>query len=339
MATDLNISGARKTLSSWEAQRDELLALRSIYCEEGECEVIAPANVSFETLPTAEPNGFASPDHGGIVVRINIGVQLQIMQVEQATVPQGLCLSIVFHLGAGYPEEPPAVTEISSKDLPSHVTECIHKRLSTFISSLQPEPCLFDALERLKEEVVDLVAQDTSLLSTPTLALKGRDSCSSDNDDLVNHPVIKDCNNVIMASVRAAEDQADTCDQASKGDGAKQIDLGGIPQVHVCIAKLDHMRNEQKYFKLLNSWAKELALYGKVLHTGPHSIYVVIIGVNDSGGASVSEFLKRWRTQNVDVDSQGRPCKERLLSVLCQQQLSGCPDGALGSTPFGTTVR
>ena len=327
MATDSNISGAMKTLSSWEAQRDELLALQSIYCEEGECEIIAPANLSFENLATAEPNDFASPDYGGVVIRVIVH-----LQVEQATVPQGLCLSIVFHLGAGYPEEPPAVIEISSKDLPGHVTECIHKRLTIFISTLQPEPCLFEALERLKEEVVDLVTQDTSLLSTPTLAVKERDSYYSDGDS-VNQPVIK---GHIMAT---AKGRADKCDQTSKRAGAKQTALGGTPGVHVCIAKLDHMRNEQKYLKFLNSWAKELTLYGKILHTGPHSIYVVIIGVNDSEGASVSEFLKRWRTQNVDVDSQGRPCKERLLSVLCQQQLSDCPSGTLGSTPLGPTVR
>ena len=325
MATDSNISGAMKTLSSWEAQRDELLALQSIYCEEGECEVIAPANLSFENLVTAEPNDFASPDYGGIVIRVLVH-----LQVEQATMPQGLCLSVTFHLGAGYPEEPPAVTEISSKDLLCHVTECIHKRLTTFISSLQPEPCLFEALERLKEEVVDLVAHDSSLLSTPTQAIKERDSCS-DNSDQVE--------NIIMTTTLAEEGQTDKRDQASKEAGAKRTTLGGIPGVHVCIAKLDHMRNEQKYLKLLNSWAKDLTLYGKVLHTGPHSIYMVIIGINDSGGASVSEFLKRWRTQNVDVDSQGRPCKERLLSVLCQRQLSDCPGDALRGTLLGPTVR
>lgn len=325
MATDSNISGAMKTLSSWEAQRDELLALQSIYCEEGECEVIAPGNLSFENLVTAEPNDFASPDYGGIVIRVLVH-----LQVEQATMPQGLCLSVTFHLGAGYPEEPPAVTEISSKDLLCHVTECIHKRLTTFISSLQPEPCLFEALERLKEEVVDLVAHDSSLLSTPTQAIKERDSCS-DNSDQVE--------NIIMTTTLAEEGQTDKRDQASKEAGAKRTTLGGIPGVHVCIAKLDHMRNEQKYLKLLNSWAKDLTLYGKVLHTGPHSIYMVIIGINDSGGASVSEFLKRWRTQNVDVDSQGRPCKERLLSVLCQRQLSDCPGDALRGTLLGPTVR
>ena len=325
MATKSNFSGAMKTLSSWEAQRDELLALQSIYCEEGECEVIAPSNLSFENLATAEPNDFTSPNYGGIVIKVVIH-----LQIERATVPQGLCLSIVFHLGSGYPkEEPPTVNEISSEHLPSHVTDCIHKRLTSFISSLQPEPCLFEALERLKEEVVDLVAQDPALLSTPTLAVKERDSYTPDSD-LVNQPMIKDHN--IMATAKV---QADKRDHTSKGAGAKQMALGGTPGVHVCIAKLDHMRNEQKYLKLLNSWAKELTLYGKILHTGPHSIYVVIVGVNNSGGTSVSEFLKRWRTQNVDVDSQGRPCKERLLSVLCQRQLSGCPSDTL----LGPTIR
>ena len=328
MATD---SGAVKTLRYWEAQRDELLALQSIYCGEGECEVIAPANLSFENLHTAEPNDFASPDYGGIVIRVNV-VHLQ---VEQASVrhDQGLCLSIVFHLGAAYPREPPTVTEISSKYLPSHVTECIHKRLIVFIGTLQPEPCLFEALEKLKEEVMDLVAQDTSLLTTPTPAVTERDSCSPDSN-LVNRTRTKE-RITGMATAHTVQSRGGKCDQVSKRAGAKQTAAGGIPGVRVCIAKLDHMRNEQKYLKLLNSWAKELTLYGKILHGGPHSIYVVIVEVNDSGGASLSEFLKRWRTQNVDVDSQGRPCKERLLSVLCQQQLSGCLSGGTLLGPTG----
>ena len=169
---------------------------------------------------------------------------------------------------------------------------------------------------------MDLLSQSPSLLSTPTLADKDRDSYTS-NGNLTTKPMVEDHKATVGG-------QAVTCNDTSKGVGAKQSPQGCLPRVYVCIAKLDHMRNEQKYLKLLNSWAKELTLSGKVLHTGPHSIYVVIVGTNDSGDASVSEFLKRWKTQNVDIDSQGRLCKEKLLSVLCQRPLSGCPSTVLG---------
>ena len=301
-----------KTSSSWEAQRDELLALQSIYCKKGECEVIAPLTLSFENLATvSEPNDFASPDYGGIVIRVIVHLDLPAKPATE----QELYLSIVFHLGSSYPEEPPGVTQISSAGLPRCLMESVHKRLTTFISSLQPGPCLFEALEWLKEEVKGSIVLDASLLSTPTLAVKEKHSYN-ESDVVHGKPMVKG------HKVTAAKYQTD---EASKGACAKQTPLGANKGPHVCIAKLDHMRNEQKYLKLLNSWAKELALYGTILHTGPHFIYVVISELDDCGGASLNEFLKRWRTRNVDVDSLGRPCKERLLTVLYQQQLSGCP--------------
>lgn len=45
---------------------------------------------------------------------------------------------------------------------------------------------------------------------------------------------------------------------------------------------------------------------------------VGIVGIN------VSEFIKRWRASRVDVDSKGRPCLERQMTVVV--------DGPLDST-------
>lgn len=74
------------------------------------------------------------------------------------------------------------------------------------------------------------------------------------------------------------------------------------------------MRNEAKYFKLLNSWAKELEITGKVLkmEQRQHGIYVVLLG----GAKELAEFVSRWKTQNVDVDSRGRHCKEKMITFL-----------------------
>ena len=40
---------------------------------------------------------------------------------------------------------------------------------------------------------------------------------------------------------------------------------------------------------------------------------LIVVGVV---GTRVSEFMKRWRTSRVDVDSKGRPCLERQMTVL-----------------------
>ena len=56
---------------------------------------------------------------------------------------------------------------------------------------------------------------------------------------------------------------------------------------------------------------------GKVLKMGRCAVYVVLLGDNKA----ISEFIKRWKTQNVDIDSHGKSCKEKMMSILCQQQI------------------
>ena len=88
---------------------------------------------------------------------------------------------------------------------------------------------------------------------------------------------------------------------------------------HICVVRLDHMNRAQKYFKLLCSWSAELQLRGGVFKVSARGgVYVVLVG---NGEETVAEFLKRWRTRNVDLDSRGRPCKEKMMSVLCQERL------------------
>ena len=287
-------SPAEKTFN-WEAMKEELLSLKSIYCGKGECEVVSPSNLSFENLDHIEPD-------------ISEGIIIQILvypSIEQVAT-QKLCLSVLIHLGSTYPQDAPTITQISSKHFSKHVTDSIHERLNIFVKTLQPEPRLFETLEHLKEDVLELVARDPSVLHNTGLADK-------EETFLDSHTTPSDLSNMAMV------DQTGKCGHTSKHPCAKQTPMGGHPTAHVCIAKLDHMRNEQRYLKVLNSWAKELTIHGKIFHTGLRSIYVIIVGMS---AASVNEFLKRWRTQSVDVDSQRRPCKEKLLSVLCQQPLS-----------------
>lgn len=87
----------------------------------------------------------------------------------------------------------------------------------------------------------------------------------------------------------------------------------------LCISHLDHIRSETKYFKKLKCWSQELSICGKVIDAGVHFVYVILVGRTDS----LQELLHRWRTTLIDIDSRGRPCKERLMSILCHQQVDG----------------
>jgi hypothetical protein len=45
-------------------------------------------------------------------------------------------------------------------------------------------------------------------------------------------------------------------------------------------------------------------------------VYVYLSG-DDS---AIGTFLHRLRTENVDVDRAGRPCRERMATVLCRRR-------------------
>ena len=79
----------------------------------------------------------------------------------------------------------------------------------------------------------------------------------------------------------------------------------------------DHMNDYRGYTKLLNKWTKQLKLGGAIflsLHCKPRPRH--IFAVLDAPNGGTSEFLHRLRTQNVDVNMRGQPCKERMSTVV-----------------------
>ncbi|XP_057370190.1 RWD domain-containing protein 3-like isoform X2 [Daphnia carinata] len=82
---------------------------------------------------------------------------------------------------------------------------------------------------------------------------------------------------------------------------------------YTTIAHLHHIRSKTIYVKTLSQWFRELDLHG-VLISYRRWIFLMISGNKNN----LQLYLKRHRTQNVDIDSVGRPCKERMLTVLGQ---------------------
>ena len=83
----------------------------------------------------------------------------------------------------------------------------------------------------------------------------------------------------------------------------------------ILLLKLDHMRNKSRYTKTLTRWAEELKLTGRIFFAG-YRIFILLTGEAEN----VREYLRRHKTCNVDVDSSGKPCKERMMNVLLQEQ-------------------
>lgn len=80
------------------------------------------------------------------------------------------------------------------------------------------------------------------------------------------------------------------------------------------VIEIDHMRNFKGYSSLLRCWASELDLSGRLLAKGDSQKNLLLVLLGDS--ARLREFEKRLRTEKVDVDSRGKPCKEKMQRVL-----------------------
>ncbi|XP_033629500.1 RWD domain-containing protein 3-like isoform X2 [Asterias rubens] len=88
-----------------------------------------------------------------------------------------------------------------------------------------------------------------------------------------------------------------------KEDAARQKEKDLQP--YVAILHIDHMRSRLRYIKTLVSWATELSIAGRLLFLH-HLILVLLLGTENS-------------VKKVDVDSNGRSCKERMMAVLMQR--------------------
>lgn len=88
-------------------------------------------------------------------------------------------------------------------------------------------------------------------------------------------------------------------------------------QKRLLLIELDHMRDVKGYSQTLAKWTKQLGLSGRLVFTRgyqlPRGVLILVIGEE----CQTREFEKRLRTTKVDVDSQGRPCKEKMLRILC----------------------
>jgi hypothetical protein len=85
------------------------------------------------------------------------------------------------------------------------------------------------------------------------------------------------------------------------------------------------MNDTKGYRKWLRRTAKEVDCFLLMKQAYPNHDFsrrpVIVVGVVGESDA-VQQFMKRWRTSRVDVDSKGKPCLERMMTVLVEGQLA-----------------
>uniref|UniRef100_A0A6I8PGE7 RWD domain-containing protein 3 n=1 Tax=Ornithorhynchus anatinus TaxID=9258 RepID=A0A6I8PGE7_ORNAN len=88
-------------------------------------------------------------------------------------------------------------------------------------------------------------------------------------------------------------------------------DATADPQPSVVLLRLDHMRAKAKYVKMVEKWASDLRLTGRLMFLGK-TILILLQGDKNS----IKEYMILQKTTKVDVDSSGKKCKEKMISVL-----------------------
>ncbi|KAJ1441181.1 hypothetical protein B484DRAFT_442834 [Ochromonadaceae sp. CCMP2298] len=99
------------------------------------------------------------------------------------------------------------------------------------------------------------------------------------------------------------------------------------------------MRDRKMYTKILNQWARQLGLHGAVFSPSGAkvsvNVYKDVLVVLEGGAQELQEFGRRLRTQNVDVNAQGKPCKERMSSEALYVKRDGPVFASDGSRQGG----
>ncbi|NXX46715.1 RWDD3 protein, partial [Tricholaema leucomelas] len=110
---------------------------------------------------------------------------------------------------------------------------------------------------------------------------------------------------VIKQSAPAAIEKARLSKGMSTEDG-----------IWMLLLHLDHMRAKTKYVRTLEKWASDLGLTGRLMFMGK-----IILILLQGDRNNIKEYLILQKTSKVDVDSSGKKCKEKMISVLCETRV------------------
>ncbi|XP_006977906.2 RWD domain-containing protein 3 [Peromyscus maniculatus bairdii] len=131
---------------------------------------------------------------------------------------------------------------------------------------------------------------------------------------LLSEPMIHELVLWIQENLRHVLSQPETSSISEKCPGPESpaVDDG----LWMTLLHLDHMRARTRYVKTVEKWASELRLTGRLMFAG-RTILLLLQGDR----SSIKEYLILQKTSKVDVDSSGKKCKEKMISVLSETKV------------------
>uniref|UniRef100_A0A673UPW9 RWD domain-containing protein 3 n=1 Tax=Suricata suricatta TaxID=37032 RepID=A0A673UPW9_SURSU len=108
--------------------------------------------------------------------------------------------------------------------------------------------------------------------------------------------------------------------QLETGSGSEKCTCAAGPTVGegpwMTLLHLDHMRAKTRYVKTVEKWASDLQLTGRLMFMGK-----IILILLQGDRSNIKEYLILQKTSKVDVDSSGKKCKEKMISVLFETKV------------------
>lgn len=219
--------------------------------------------------------------------------------------------TVVMQFSSLYPEQPPTISCQSqnrswSRQLVAHLTE--------LGKQLQGGPMVSEILNQAQEILDQFRTVGENQDTASTTGIDGgtseakREGPVSSNKAKRKGPV---------SSNEAKREGPVSSNEALREGPVSSSEAQGEGPV-TALLMLDHMRSKVRYTHTILKWATGLALAGCLLFVGKF-IFIVLQG----HAANVKEYIKLQRSSNVDVDSRGKKCKERMMSVLHQGILLG----------------
>jgi hypothetical protein len=120
-------------------------------------------------------------------------------------------------------------------------------------------------------------------------------------------------------------------DNINGEDLSEQTDINsGDANSYGALVHVDHMNDPKGYRKWLRKTAKETSCRLVLKQCYEQDDYSkrpkIMVGIVGASSEEISAFLKRWRTSRVDVDSRGKACLERQMTILLEGPLSFTDD-------------
>uniref|UniRef100_A0A7S1YPA5 Small nuclear ribonucleoprotein Prp3 C-terminal domain-containing protein n=1 Tax=Ditylum brightwellii TaxID=49249 RepID=A0A7S1YPA5_9STRA len=202
-------------------------------------------------------------------------------------------------------EQEEIVTKNNESGNASSLTELLNKQRKL--------PMKFEELDQDQMSTLAGLCRDAGLENLFLTSMKIYRNDATDNDG---------------DSPQRGQGQEEEEDKANDRDGKESQQRYGA-LIHV-----DHMNNAKKYKKNIERMCKEAECFLFVKRcflgnddttaaaTSPDGVSsnnrrpIILVGLVGTNKSSVKKVLKRWRTSTVDVDSRGKSCVERMMTIL-----------------------